>query len=201
MRANYDVFIPQENPESEIKKANITCLVYSHDGKGMSITFSLSLSLPPPLPPPPSYPPLRHVNTMLLLASFPPYPPASHEPSVWFDQLMSIANVSRKLLHGLVWSHVTVVSLSHGTFLTAYQKILNWTPLFELLAIRLVGVVGGGARERTVIAGDRVEVEIALKYYGPKVMVLMGVAMGGAWNDSASGCGRGLGVIVVVARG
>ena len=43
-RINYCTVHMQKNPDNEFSRANITCLVYSHDGKGMSFSLSLSVS-------------------------------------------------------------------------------------------------------------------------------------------------------------
>jgi hypothetical protein len=60
----------------------------------------------------------RHVNTMLLLASFPPYPGASHDPNQWLDSLMKIAHKSRKsiaiikvIIHKLLYLRINLKSI------------------------------------------------------------------------------------------
>ena len=69
-RINYCTVHMQKNPDNEFSRANITCLVYSHDGKGMSFSLSLSVSFFFPLFS--SSPPL-FLFLSLLTASLPPH--------------------------------------------------------------------------------------------------------------------------------
>ena len=39
---------------------------------------------------------VRYVSTLVLLASLPAFPSAAHDPVYWMDQLISVANKSRK---------------------------------------------------------------------------------------------------------
>lgn len=82
----------------------------------------------------------KHVNTILLLASFPPYPEASHDPTQWMSKLMSIAHKS------------------------PYQKILTWSPILELVSVK--GADGKG----TYTTEEPVCVELVLRYNGPVEM-------------------------------
>ena len=40
--------------------------------------------------------PHRYAATVMLLASLPPYPGASHDPLVWLERLMTVADKSRE---------------------------------------------------------------------------------------------------------
>jgi hypothetical protein len=92
---------------------------------------------------------VRYVGTLVLLASLPAFPSASHDPTYWMDQLMAVANKS------------------------PYQKILSWSPLLELVSVRMGGRESGeeGTREGGMVkVREDVTVEVVLKSHAPKPM-------------------------------
>ena len=61
------------------------------------------------------------------------------------------------------------------TFPTAYQKLVNWEPLLELVAIHFKGGEGrggrggGGGGGYTCTVGEGIQAELVVKYSGPEV--------------------------------
>ena len=58
------------------------------------------------------------------------------------------------------------------TFPTAYQKMVNWEPLIELVAIHFKGEGGGKGRGRggyICTVGEGIQAELVVKYSGPEV--------------------------------
>lgn len=99
---------------------------------------------------------------MLLLASFPPYPAASHDPAQWMDKLTRVAQRSRESSsqERTVCSSRTILISS---VLLAYQKLLNWEPLLELVRVETVN------KQHVYSTREMVQLHLLVRLHGPKV--------------------------------